>query len=155
MLFICLFLVCALGRLASADQQSSSGLHSPLCAVGVARMTFIVGLCVLKDEAVGTLKAIRTLLHTVGTVLEMETFLTVLWSLWGGGVGGRWNQRLCTDQPFKANRSRGKTTLCVKETQTIMIWLHMSHNVQVCRKWQVTSGQTGEGCFFIYFFFFF
>lgn len=73
--------MCALGRLAPADEQSSSGLYSPLCAVGVAGMTFIVGLCILENEAVGTLKAIGTLLHTVGTVLEMETFLTMLWSL--------------------------------------------------------------------------
>lgn len=58
-----------------------SGLHSPLCAVGVAGMTFTVGLRILEDEAVGSLKAIGTLLHTVGTVLEMETFLTMLWSL--------------------------------------------------------------------------
>lgn len=72
---------CALGWLAPADQQSSSRLHSPLCAVAVAGMTFIVGFCILEDEAVGTLKAIGTLLHTVGTVLEMDTFLTVLWSL--------------------------------------------------------------------------
>lgn len=64
-------------------------LHSPLCAVGVAGMTFIVGLCILEDEAVGPLKAIGTLLHTIGTILEMEAFLTVLRALWKGRVGGR------------------------------------------------------------------
>lgn len=58
-------------------------------AVGVAGMTFIVGLCILEDEAVGALKAIGTLLHTVGTILEMQAFLTMLWSLWRGGGGRR------------------------------------------------------------------
>lgn len=97
-------------------EQSLSGLHSPLCAVGVAGMTFIVGLCILEDEAVSTLKAIGTLLHTVGTVLEMETFLTMLWSLWGGGGGGGGEGEVSADaQPFKASRSGGKTIITVEK----------------------------------------
>lgn len=72
--------MCTLVRL-NPDDTTLSGLHSPLCAVCVAGMTFIIDLCILEDEAVGPLKAIRTLLHTVGTVLEMEASLTVLWSL--------------------------------------------------------------------------
>lgn len=61
--------------------MSPPGLHLPLCTVGMAGMTFIVGLCVLEDEAVGALKAIRALLHAVRAIFEMETFLTMLRSL--------------------------------------------------------------------------
>lgn len=58
-------------------------LYIPLGAVGVAGMAFVVGLCILEDETVGTLKAIRTLVHTIRTIFEMEAFHTVLWALWG------------------------------------------------------------------------
>ena len=44
-------------------------------------MTLVVGLCVLEDEAVGTLQAVRTLLHTVGAVLEVEASHTVVRTL--------------------------------------------------------------------------
>lgn len=55
-----------------------SNEHSPLCAVGMAGMTFVVGFGILEDETVGALQAIRTLLHTVGTILEMKAFDAVL-----------------------------------------------------------------------------
>lgn len=58
-----------------------SWLHLPLGAVCMAGMTFIVGLCVLEDEAVGTLQAIGTLFHTVWTILEIEAIYTMFWTL--------------------------------------------------------------------------
>lgn len=45
-------------------------------------MAFVVGFCVLEDEAVGALQAIGTLFHAIRAVLEMEAFHTVLRALW-------------------------------------------------------------------------
>lgn len=44
-------------------------------------MTLVVGLGIFKDEAVGPLKAIRTLIHTVRTVFKVETLHTVIRTL--------------------------------------------------------------------------
>lgn len=63
--------------------QSWSWLHLPLGAVDMAGMAFIVGFSIFEDEAVGTLKAIGTLFHTIWTILEMKAFHTMLWALWG------------------------------------------------------------------------
>lgn len=78
-------------------------------------MAFIVGLCILEDEAVGALKAIGTLLHTVGTILEMQAFLAVLRSLWRGGVGRRLSNGSCTHQPLKWRNNY----LCERQTHVI------------------------------------
>ena len=40
----------------------------------MAGMTFIVGLGVLEDETVGSLQPIGALLHTVGSIFEVEAF---------------------------------------------------------------------------------
>lgn len=52
--------------------------YSPLSAVGMAGMTFVVGFGVLEDETVCTLQTVGTLFHTIRTVLEMEALHTVL-----------------------------------------------------------------------------
>lgn len=56
-------------------------VHSPLGAVGVARVALVVGLGVLEDEAAGTLQAVRTLFHTVGAIFEVEALDAVLGAL--------------------------------------------------------------------------
>lgn len=63
--------------------QSVSWLYLPLGAVGMAGMAFIVGFCILEDETVGTLQAIRTFFNTIRTVFKIEAFHTILWALWG------------------------------------------------------------------------
>lgn len=57
----------------SLSISSSDGIIVvlPLGAVGVAGVTFIVGLGVLEDETVGALQAVGALLHTVGAVFEV------------------------------------------------------------------------------------
>ena len=67
---------------------------SPLGAVGVARVTLIVGLGVLKDEAAGALDAIRAPPHTVGAVLEVEATHALVGPLGAPGrEGGREGKR--------------------------------------------------------------
>lgn len=78
-------------------RQSSS----PLGAVGVARVALVVGLGVLEDEAAGTLQAVRTLLHTVGAVFEVEALHAVLGALW---IGGRERRRVIFFPPFCPTR---------------------------------------------------
>lgn len=63
--------------------QPLSWPYLPLGAVCMAGMAFIVGLCILEDETVGALQAIRTLFHTIRTVFKIEAFHTILWALWG------------------------------------------------------------------------
>lgn len=58
-----------------------SHVDSPLGAVGVARVALVVGLSVLEDEAAGTLQAVRTLLHAVGAIFEVEALYAVLGAL--------------------------------------------------------------------------
>lgn len=57
-------------------------MYSPLGAVGVARVAFVVGLCILEDETARTLQAIGTLFHTIRAILEMEALYTMLRALW-------------------------------------------------------------------------
>ena len=49
-------------------------------------MTLVVGFCVFEDEAVGPLQAVRTLVHAVWAVFEVEAFHTVVGTL--GERGG-------------------------------------------------------------------
>lgn len=46
----------------------------------MAGVTLIVGLCILKDEAVGALQSVRTLLHTIWPVFEVKALYTMLWA---------------------------------------------------------------------------
>lgn len=65
--------------------KSGSGARQraslPLGAVGVAGMTLVVGLGVLKDKTVGSLQAVGTLLHTVGPIFEVEALHTLVRTL--------------------------------------------------------------------------
>ena len=47
----------------------------------MAGMTLVVGLGIFEDETVGPLQAIGALLHTVGSIFEVETFYTLVWAL--------------------------------------------------------------------------
>lgn len=64
------------------ESSNDGNVYSPLGAVGVARVAFVVGLCVLEDETARTLQAIGTLFHTIRAILEMEALYTMLWALW-------------------------------------------------------------------------
>lgn len=55
----------------------------PLGAVGVARMTLVVGLGILEDETVGTLQPIGALLHAVRSIFEVSAFYTLVRALRG------------------------------------------------------------------------
>lgn len=59
----------------------AQSLHSPLGAVWMARVALPILIGVLENEAIGALQAIRTFLHTVWTILEMETLCAVVRSL--------------------------------------------------------------------------
>lgn len=54
---------------------------SPLGAVDMAGMAFVVGLGVFEDETVGALQPVRALLHAVGPVFEIEAFHALVWAL--------------------------------------------------------------------------
>lgn len=64
------------------ESSKDSNVYSPLGAVGVARVAFVVGICILEDETARTLQAIGTLFHTIRAILEMEALYTMLWALW-------------------------------------------------------------------------
>lgn len=55
----------------------------PLGAVDMAGMTLVVGLGIFEDKTVGSLQAIGALLHTVGSIFEVEAFHTLVWALGG------------------------------------------------------------------------
>lgn len=63
----------------------------PLGAVGMARMTLVVGLGILEDEAVGALQPVGALLHAVWAVFEVVAFHTLVRALREepGEEGGR------------------------------------------------------------------
>lgn len=65
----------------------------PLGAVGMAGMTLVVGLGILKDETVGTLQAVRALLHTVGSIFEVAAFYTLVRALRGEHNKGEGDER--------------------------------------------------------------
>lgn len=55
----------------------------PLCAVGVARVTLVVGLGILEDETVGPLQPIGALLHAVWPIFEVAAFHALVRALRG------------------------------------------------------------------------
>lgn len=57
----------------------------PLGAVDMAGVTLVVGLGVLEDETVGTLQAIRALLHAVGAVFKVAALNALVGALGKGG----------------------------------------------------------------------
>lgn len=76
-----LYLIDSKKKVVLENQQFGSAVDSPLGAVGVARVAFVVGLGVLEDEAAGTLQAVRTLFHAVGAIFEVEALYAVLGAL--------------------------------------------------------------------------
>lgn len=79
--FFFLYLIDSKKKVVLENRQVGSGVDSPLGAVGVARVAFVVGLGVLEDEAAGTLQAVRTLFHAVGAIFEVEALYAVLGAL--------------------------------------------------------------------------
>lgn len=56
----------------------TSGTATPLGAVWMARAALPILICVLENETVCPLQAIRTFFHTVWAILEMEALGTVV-----------------------------------------------------------------------------
>lgn len=66
----------------------------PLGAVDMAGMTLVVGLGIFEDETVGSLQAIRALLHAVGSIFEVETFYALVRALRGEQNKDRRDERV-------------------------------------------------------------
>lgn len=73
-------------------------------------MTFVVGLGVFEDKTVGPLQAIGALLHTVGSIFEVEAFYTLVWALREetnkeeGEMSGRVKRRWWTVDEWRSER---------------------------------------------------
>lgn len=88
----------------SLSISSSEGIIMvlPLGAVGVAGVTFVVGLGVLEDETVGALQAVGALLYAVGAVFEVAASHALVRAL---GNGERERERACKR---KGDRERSR-----------------------------------------------